>query len=141
MNPEILEKYVFRDTVLPMSPLMDDMHMIRSSLAPLVAECITSNKPPRILVYGVGEHTKVLLAAVPYIAPHIVGFVDRRINGVFMGKPCLLPEQVNAEIADVVVYSSKAFEQQMRSAIGDLPVRHYLIYSNDPDKTCVVASK
>jgi glycosyltransferase involved in cell wall biosynthesis len=110
------------------SPLTVTLQRMRNALKPLLAKCLTAKKPPRILIYGIGEHTHVLLGTSPLLADYVVGFIDRRPRTSFLGRPCYRPEEVASTICDAIVYSSASFEGQMYDALGHLSVEHVLIY-------------
>ena len=86
---------------------------------------------PRIYIYGTGLHTKVLLGTCPELARWVAGFIDQRPRKSFLGLPCVVPDQFRPEMADVVLYSSKAAEKQMHANLAHLPVQHVLIYAQE----------
>ena len=84
---------------------------------------------PRIMIYGAGLHTKVLLATNPGLAAGVVGFLDQKRRGDFLGRPCLGPDEFSADKADVVLYSSRPHERQMYAGLAHHKVEHVLIYA------------
>ncbi|MGF1483399.1 MAG: glycosyltransferase family 4 protein [Opitutales bacterium] len=83
----------------------------------------------RIAIYGIGEHTRVLLLLCPWLADGLAGFVDRRSGGTFLGKPCWSPECLPAASIDTVIYSSRAAETQMHQRLQHLKLEHVLLYN------------
>jgi hypothetical protein len=86
-------------------------------------------KRKRVAIYGTGEHTRALLGLLPELYSIVACFIDRRGGGEFLGRPCVEPGGFSDARADVVVYSSRAFEHEMRAALASHPVEHVLLYS------------
>lgn len=106
-----------------------DLQRLRQRLSHHAREWSKSN--PRIMIYGVGLHTRVLLSTYPEVVKWLVGFIDRsHASNEFLGKPCIKPEAFDKSIADTVIYSSKAFELQMLENLKQHDVRHILLYNN-----------
>ncbi|MEZ5421410.1 MAG: class I SAM-dependent methyltransferase, partial [Vicinamibacterales bacterium] len=87
---------------------------------------------PRVFVYGIGTHTRRLLAICPELGRFIGGFIDRRAGESFLGRPCVTPDAFTREMADVVLYSSREFEQEMYARLLPVPVEHVLLYRPSP---------
>jgi O-antigen biosynthesis protein len=111
------------------TPLSETLWAMRKALKPVLARCLLSPHPPQIMIYGIGEHTSVLLGTNPILADYVVGFIDRRPCSEFLGRPCIRPEEMTEEIAAIIVYSSRAFEKQMYGALKQLRLEHILIYN------------
>ena len=85
----------------------------------------------RVFIYGLGTHTQVLLGTLPILMPLVRGFVDKKSGGSFLGLPCLQPEMITPENADVVIYSSKRWECDMYQNLAPLAsIEHVLIYND-----------
>lgn len=88
--------------------------------------------PPRIMIYGAGLHTKVLLATNPALARWVVGFIDQKRRDTFLGRPCIGPDAFSSTMAETVVYSSRPNERQMYANLAHHAVEHVLIYTELP---------
>jgi len=110
------------------SPLADVL-LMRERILPRIAawECEAS----RVYIYGLGTHTQVLLGTLPMLMPLVRGFVDQRGEGFFLGLPCIKPEAIGPEMADVIIYSSKRWEADMYRNLAHLTsIEHVRIYSD-----------
>lgn len=100
----------------------------RAVLEPLVSrwerEC--SNK--RVLIFGAGNHSKVILGVVPSLFNFVVGFIDSNIRGEFIGLRCYTPAKIDQHNVDVIVYSSAEHELEMYNSVAHLDVQHVLLY-------------
>ena len=112
------------------SPLLRDFTVVRERLAGVIARWRDTG--PRVFVYGIGQHTKLLLALCPELGPFIAGFIDRRPSARFLGKPCIQPDAFRSELADAIVYSSREFEQDMYASLQHTAVEHVLLYRESP---------
>lgn len=99
----------------------------RGKLLPRIAGWRRAGK--RLALRGAGEHSKALLGAVPELYPLLVLVLDRVPRDLFLGVPCRMPESFAAEQADVMVYSSRAFEGEMLRAMQHHAVEHVLLYA------------
>lgn len=107
-----------------------DLAMVRERLASLVAGWRQTE--PRVFVYGTGTHTRRMFAMCPELGRFVGGFIDRSARGPFLGKPCVTPEHFRADLADVVVYSSREFEHEMYARLKQARVEHVLLYGASP---------
>lgn len=107
-----------------------DLGRLRARLGHLVDRW--QNTAPRVLVYGAGEHTQVVLALEPRLGQFITGFIDRRACGNFLGRPCISPDEVTPASADAILYSSREYERDMHARLSALPLEHVLLYSSSP---------
>ncbi len=124
-----LQRFLF-PTKRGLSDGLSDVQTMRRRLEPLLAQWEQSQ--PRVYIYGAGAHTKVLLGILPSLARWVRGYIDQRKLRRFLGRPCLLPEQIDQSQVDVVIYSSKASERQMYARLAHLPLSHVLIYNSLP---------
>ncbi|OPZ75852.1 MAG: hypothetical protein BWY82_00057 [Verrucomicrobia bacterium ADurb.Bin474] len=87
--------------------------------------------PPRLFVYGAGEHSKVLLGLYPILWQWIVAFLDGRRSEPFLGKPCLHPDAVDFGVDATVLYSSREYQEEMYKRMIFKGVNHVRIYSGE----------
>lgn len=87
--------------------------------------------PPRIGIYGIGEHTRFLLGSFPCLWNWVVGFIDRTNVDEFLGKPCMRPECVGNLGIDTILYSSREFEKEMFHNVKDFRGEHVFLYTNN----------
>lgn len=111
-------------------PYVHDLVRVRERLHALVTRW--QQTEPRVFVYGTGTHTRRLLSICPELGRFLGGFIDRQAAGSFLGLPCVTPDDFRAELADVVVYSSREFEHEMYARLRHLPVEHVLLYRDTP---------
>lgn len=103
---------------------------IGRSLTKIVSILNDFNDGPRLVIYGAGEHSKVLLGLMPFLWKFLVGFIDANPRQSFMGKPCYSPDEIDSSNVDVILYSSAVHEQAMYSRTKHLSVKHILIYAS-----------
>jgi len=123
---DALRAYGALDPMTP-DPFFRQLAGLRARLAPLLDAW--DREPPRVIVYGAGIHTRLLLAAFPDLGRFVTGFIDRRPMRNLLGKPCITPEQFHESMADVVLYSSREFERDMYAAMAGHAVEHVLLYA------------
>jgi glycosyltransferase involved in cell wall biosynthesis/predicted O-methyltransferase YrrM len=111
-------------------PFFRDFNQLRERLGALVARCRQTDA--RVFVYGAGAHARMMFTICPEVGAFVAGFLDRRPLSRFMGKPCLTPDAFRDEMADVIVYSSREFEQDMFAAVRHARVEHVLLYGESP---------
>lgn len=104
------------------------LRQARKILYPLVCAWDAAGEKKSVLMYGAGEHSKVLLGLVPGLWHHLVGFIDANPSGEYFGLPCIAPHEVNAAVVNVIVYSSAVHEQAMHARMRKLPVQHVTLY-------------
>ena len=107
----------------------DAISHIGQRIGPLLSDWMED--PPRLFVYGAGEHSKVLLGLYPILWRWIVAFLDGRRIGPFLGKPCFLPDDVDFGADATVLYSSREYEYEMYKCIKSRQVKHVRIYGMD----------
>jgi hypothetical protein len=100
---------------------------VRRRLAPQLTDWQSQRR--RLAIYGGGEHTRALLGLVPELFPLVTCFIDRRGGGELLGRPCLDPGSFTPDMADIVVYSSRAFEAEMHAGFAHHPIEHVRLYS------------
>lgn len=111
-------------------PMLDSLLRVRAQLRELVGRWTVT--VPRVFVYGAGEHTRAILALEPELGRFIAGFVDRRTVSEFLGRPCVRPDDVTSNMADVILYSSREFERDMYTQVAHLAIEHIMLYSASP---------
>jgi glycosyltransferase involved in cell wall biosynthesis/predicted O-methyltransferase YrrM len=111
-------------------PFIRNLTSVRNRLTAAVARWRETDA--RVVVYGAGLHTKMLLAVCPALGRHIAGFIDRRPMQHFLGKRCVTPDEFRDEMADVIVYSSREFEHEMYARMKGARVEHLLLYRESP---------
>ena len=111
-------------------PQRDELLHVRDGLRDLVAGW--RHTTPRVFVYGAGEHARALLALEPELGRFVAGFIDRRAVSDVLGRPCVRPDAVTADMADVILYASREFERDMHAQVAHVPVQHILLYSPSP---------
>jgi len=123
-----LRAYAALDAGSPSDPVLRQFETVRRRLDEASAEW---NVSTRVLVYGAGQHTRMLLAAYPAIGPFIRGFIDSAPLESYLGKPCIRPDVVHKDMAEAIVYSSREFETEMHRRLAHVPVEHILLYSSE----------
>ena len=68
-----LRAYAALDPGAPSDPVLRQFETVRRRLDQATADW---NVSTRVLVYGAGQHTRMMLAAYPAIGPFIRGFID-----------------------------------------------------------------
>jgi len=136
LNPEALATYLNLNTSA--GPGLEfsqgkTIQRVQEVLWPLVRRWENCGEPRRVMLFGAGEHSKVLLGVMPLIGRYLKGFIDSGIRGTFIGLPCWGPTEVSAENVDVIVYSSAVHELAMYASLRHLPVEHVLLYHELPD--------
>jgi len=127
---EHLERYLDLETcAVPDDRGLADLRAMRQCAERL--RRAWGGRRPRIMIYGAGLHTKVLLATNPELASWVVGFLDQKRRGRFLGRPCLAPAEFSSAQADVILYSSRPHERQMYAGLAHHKVEHLLIYAPD----------
>lgn len=101
----------------------------RQVLQPLLVKWGQLDRPTRIMLFGAGDHSKVVLGLMPSLADYLVGFIDSSYRGDFVGYPCFAPSMVSEDDVDVIIYSSAAHEKSMHRGLKHLAVDHVLLYS------------
>jgi len=125
----VLQAFLERG-IAPQAPLLGDvLRMRRRILSRIVA---WEREGQRVFIYGLGTHTQVLLGTLPTLMPLVRGFIDKKGGGSFLGLPCLQPEMITPENADVIIYSSKRWERDMYQSLAHLAsIEHVLIYGDN----------
>jgi hypothetical protein len=123
-----LRAYAGLDAGPPSDPVLRQFETLRRRLDEATADW---NASTRVLVYGAGQHTRLMLAAYPAIGPFISGFIDSAPRESYLGKPCFHPDAVRTDMADAIVYSSREFETEMHRRLAHVPVEHILLYSSE----------
>jgi len=130
MPDDLLEAYAGLSAGAEADRYVSDFEAVRSRVAEVVARWRTSE--PRVFIYGVGQHTRLLLTLCPELGRFVEGFIDRQATGPFLGKPCVTPEQFRSDMADAVVYSSREYEHEMYARLSSARVEHVLLYRELP---------
>ena len=104
----------------------DAISHIGQRIGPLLSDWMEN--PPRLFVYGAGEHSKVLLGLYPILWKWIVAFVDGRRREPFLGKPCFTPDAVDFGVDATVLYSSREHQEEMYDRMKCSRVKHVRIY-------------
>ena len=104
----------------------DAISHIGQRIGPLLSDWMED--PPRLFVYGAGEHSKVLLGLYPILWKWIVAFVDGRRREPFLGKPCFTPDAVDFGVDATVLYSSREYQEEMYERMKCSRVNHVRIY-------------
>ncbi len=104
-------------------------HIVRR-LGPLLPEWTAH--PPRLYIYGAGEHSKVVLGLFPMLWPWIVAFLDACRCEPYLGKPCRHPDDADFGRGATVLYSSRDHEEAMFQRLEGAPVQHVRIYGVMP---------
>jgi hypothetical protein len=112
------------------NPLLRDFAAVRERLIAVVARWRETE--PRVFVYGTGQHARMMLMICPELGQFVAGFIDRRPRTQFLGKPCVTPADVDAGMADAIVYSSREFEHDMYTRMQHLRIEHVLLYRESP---------
>ena len=107
----------------------DAISHIGKRIGPLLS--LWMENPPRLFVYGAGEHSKVLLGLYPILWQWIVAFLDGRRSEPFLGKPCLHPDAVDFGVDATVLYSSREYQEEMYKRMIFKGVNHVRIYSGE----------
>ncbi len=100
----------------------------RVVLEPMVSRWERKGSNKRVMIFGAGKHSKVILGVVPSLFNFVVGFIDSDIRGEFIGLRCYAPAEINQQKVDVIVYSSAEHEMEMYKAVSHLKVQHVLLY-------------
>jgi len=108
------------------------LHHVQEILWPLVCSWESSGEVRRVMLFGAGEHSKVVLGMIPVLGRYLKGFIDSNFRGEFIGLPCIGPKEVSAENIDVIIYSSAVHELAMYARLRHLPVEHVLLYHDLP---------
>jgi glycosyltransferase involved in cell wall biosynthesis len=100
----------------------------RAVLEPLVSQWENEGCNKRVMIFGAGSHSKVILGVVPSLFKFLVGFIDSKRRDGFIGLRCHQPSEVNPQKLDVIVYSSAEHEMEMYQSVAHLQVKHVLLY-------------
>jgi hypothetical protein len=123
-----LRGYTGLDPLAGCNPTLASLAAVRERLASLVERWRADEA--RVLIYGAGQHTRLLLAMCPSLGRAVTGFLDRGRSRDFLGRPCLHPDAFVDGMADVIVYSSREFERDMYARMRAADVEHVLLYSS-----------
>ncbi len=127
IRDEHLERYLALERAPPAADRgLQDIRAMRRCVEARLARW--RMRRPRIMIYGAGLHTRVLLATNPELAEWLVGFIDQNPRGAFLGRPCVTPIEFNASMADLILYSSRPNELRMHANLAHHDVEHVLIY-------------
>lgn len=101
---------------------------VRQVLQPLLMNWGQRDRNTRVMLFGAGDHSKVVLGLLPSLAGYLVGFIDSSYRGKFVGYPCFAPSMVTEDDVDVIIYSSAAHEKSMYQGLKHLAVDHVMLY-------------
>ena len=103
----------------------------RAILEPMVNRWKRQGNSKRVMIFGAGSHSKVLLGVVPSLFNFVVGFIDSDIESDIIGIPCYFPEKIKQDQVDVIIYSSAEHELEMYKSVAHLKVQHVLLYHQE----------
>jgi glycosyltransferase involved in cell wall biosynthesis/predicted O-methyltransferase YrrM len=130
MPDDLLEAFAGLSSNAESDRYVRDFVAVRNRMTDVVARWRSSE--PRVYIYGVGQHTRMLLTLCPELGRFVSGFIDRQAAGDFLGKPCVTPDEFRSDMADAVVYSSREYEHEMFARLGSVRVEHVLLYRDLP---------
>ncbi|OLD57869.1 MAG: hypothetical protein AUI54_01070 [Acidobacteria bacterium 13_1_40CM_2_56_5] len=120
------------DNIPRRSQLLGDIQVMRQRVLPSIARW--QEQKSRVYIYGLGTHTQVLLGTCPALMPLVRGFIDKNAEEPFLGIPCVKPESINGDNADVIIYSSKRWEADMYANLAHLTTQEHVLMYSKPDE-------